>query len=46
MPLPGKGIQVGEQAPRFELPEVDGGVVALEELLGAPIVLVFYRGSW
>ena len=40
-------LKVGQQAPDFELPSVDGGTVALtDELRGGPVVLTFYRGSW
>ena len=46
MPLEDKGLGIGAQAPAFELPELDGGTLTLEERLGAPVVLVFYRGSW
>ena len=45
MPLD-QGLEAGQTAPSFELPEVDGGTVALEELLGGPVILIFYRGSW
>ena len=45
MPLD-EGLDVGREAPGFELPEVEGGTVALEDLLGSPVILVFYRGSW
>ena len=45
MPLD-QGLEAGAEAPAFELPEVEGGTVALEELLGNPVILVFYRGSW
>jgi peroxiredoxin len=46
MPLEEKGLEAGAQAPGFDLPEVEGGTVALEELLGNPVILVFYRGGW
>lgn len=46
MPLEQKGLPEGARAPRFELPEVGGGTLSLEEVLGAPVILVFYRGSW
>ncbi len=41
------GIEIGEQAPRFVLPDASGGKVALEDRLAAgPVVLSFYRGAW
>ena len=40
-------VQVGEQAPDFALEDQSNRTVALSANLGkAPIVLVFYRGSW
>lgn len=35
-------------APKFSLPNDDGTIVSLDELLaaGRPAVLVFYRGHW
>lgn len=43
----GKAIKVGGKAPDFKLPNVDGKIVTLSELLveGA-VILSFYRGSW
>ncbi|HUB76003.1 MAG TPA: peroxiredoxin-like family protein [Solirubrobacteraceae bacterium] len=39
--------KVGEQAPRFTLPDQSGEDVALAELLAeGPVVLIFYRGAW
>lgn len=46
MPLEDQGLEVGGEAPGFELEEVEGGTVALEELLGGPVIVLFYRGSW
>lgn len=41
------GIEIGEQAPRFVLPDAEGGKVSLDERLDAgPVVLSFYRGAW
>ena len=43
----GVGIAVGERAPDFELPSVEGGKVRLSELLErSEVLLVFYRGGW
>lgn len=40
-------IEVGTQAPAFELPAQDGHVVSLSSALErGPVVLVFYRGYW
>ena len=35
-------VKEGQRAPDFSLPSVLGGVVALEELRGKPVVLYFY----
>ena len=44
----GKDIPaVGAYAPDFSLPNQDGAIVHLQELLReGPLVLNFYRGSW
>ena len=43
----GVGIAVGEVAPDFELPAVEGGKVSLSALLKkGEVLLVFYRGGW
>lgn len=43
----GVGIAVGETAPDFELPAVEGGKVSLSELRKkSEVLLVFYRGGW
>ena len=42
-----KSLKAGEKAPSFSLPNVNGEIVSLEELLaGGPVVLNFYRGGW
>lgn len=39
--------QVGDRMPGFTLPDQDGRLVSLEELLaGGPVVLAFHRGHW
>jgi peroxiredoxin len=39
--------KVGEQAPRFSLPDASGKPVSLDELLKAgPVVITWYRGGW
>lgn len=41
------GLNVGEQAPRFVLPNPDGQPVSLDERLAeGPVVLTFFRGDW
>lgn len=35
-------IQVGTQAPDFDLPTTKGGNLALQGLIGAPFLLSFY----
>lgn len=41
------GIEIGEQAPRFVLPDAHGDKVALDDRLATgPVVLSFYRGAW
>lgn len=43
----GVGIAVGEKAPDFELPSVDGKKVRLSGLTKEKkVLLVFYRGGW
>lgn len=42
-----KGLQVGDDAPLFNLENQDEEVVLLEDILKeGPVVLVFYRGQW
>jgi peroxiredoxin len=41
------GIDIGEQAPRFTLPNAVGKSISLDERLEqGPVVVVFYRGAW
>ena len=41
------GLNVGEQAPLFVLPNPDGRPVSLDERLAqGPVVLTFFRGDW
>jgi len=43
----GAALQVGEQAPDFTLPDRDGRMVALHDVLArGPVVLNFFRGGW
>jgi len=40
-------IQIGQQAPDFILPNVNGKTVTLSKLLmNGPVIVSFYRGSW
>jgi peroxiredoxin len=42
-----KALRTGDAAPLFELPDAHGTTVRLEDLLlGGPVILSFYRGSW
>lgn len=42
-----RALQIGDQAPAFELPDGDGMLWCSEDLLrGGPLVIVFYRGRW
>ncbi len=45
---PGAAQPQAELAPQFSLPDTDGELVSLDDLLagGRPAVLVFYRGHW
>jgi hypothetical protein len=41
------GLQIGERAPDFSLPNQRGEVVRLSDRLSkGPVVLSFYRGVW
>ena len=41
------GIEIGELAPEFVLPDATGTKVALRDLLAiGPVVVSFYRGAW
>ena len=40
-------IELGQQAPDFELPNPEGKAIKLADLLAkGPVVVTFYRGSW
>ena len=42
-----KVLKVGQSAPEFSLPDVNGNLVALKGLLArGPVVVSFYRGQW
>jgi len=38
-------VEVGQKAPEYALPDVDGTVHRLSDLAGSPAVLLFW-GSW
>ena len=45
--LPTPGLNLGDKAPEFLLPDANGKTVSLRDTLKqGPVVLVFYRGSW
>jgi peroxiredoxin len=45
--LADRALQVGDQAPHFELPDGDGMLWRSENLLrNGPLAVVFYRGRW
>ena len=40
-------IKLGQKVPTFELPNPEGSLIALDDLLNkGPVVLTFYRGAW
>ena len=42
-----KALKVGDKAPDFRLPNVNGESVSLSDVLAkGPAVVAFYRGSW
>ena len=42
-----RALKVGQRAPNFELPDMQGHKVSLAQLHAeGPIALVFYRGLW
>jgi len=43
---PDPRLDVGAKLPDIELLDIDGNVARSSELLGAPAVLLFYRGNW
>jgi len=50
MPASAGAPRVGEKAPDFSLPDQDGKLVALQDLLASSgtraVLLIFYRGYW
>lgn len=42
-----KGLQTGELAPNFTLPDATGHEISLaKQLANGPVILTFYRGGW
>jgi peroxiredoxin len=39
-------LMVGGKLPKFSLPGLDGNTFESDSLLGAPAVVMFYRGNW
>lgn len=40
-------LKLGDKAPDFALPNGDGKLVSLSELLTrTPVIVIFYRGFW
>jgi len=40
-------LKLGQQAPRFKLPNQQGNMTSLDDLLAkGPVIVTFYRGSW
>jgi len=46
LPSPDTAPAVGAVAPPLELPDQTGRMLALDELRGERVVVVFYRGFW
>jgi peroxiredoxin len=46
MPVRDVAIAPGTHAPDFTLPDTDGRAVALSDLRGRPVVLVFLRSKY
>jgi peroxiredoxin len=43
----GRALKPGDHAPDFALPDPDGKILSLNDLLAhGPLVLTFYRGAW
>ena len=39
-------LKIGDPAPYFSLPSVDGQTYSRDDLLGAVSMIVFFRGTW
>ncbi|MUH38277.1 AhpC/TSA family protein [Zobellia amurskyensis] len=43
----GNAIKIAQKAPKFQLPNPEGKLIALDTLLEkGPVVITFYRGNW
>ncbi|MHC4909208.1 MAG: hypothetical protein ACYTF9_05760 [Planctomycetota bacterium] len=42
----GRGLQIGETAPDFDLPRGDGTTVTLGQMRGTPVIVTTYRAFW
>jgi len=46
-PIQPDRVEVGQEAPLFELDSLDGEPVSLASLRGeSPLILIFFRGTW
>jgi len=40
-------VEIGQEAPLFELETLDGELLRLQDLRGeSPLILIFFRGTW
>jgi len=40
-------VEIGQEAPPFELESLDGELLSLRDLRGeSPLILIFFRGTW
>jgi peroxiredoxin Q/BCP len=46
MPLPDKGIEIGQPAPYWELKGPEGQLIKSTEFSGRSLLLFFFRGTW
>jgi peroxiredoxin len=45
--VPNGLLKVGDKAPDFALPDVDGKMIKLSDFVArGPVVVIFYRGFW
>ena len=42
----GCNVEVNQQLPSFKLADIDGNTINSDDLLGTPVVYIFYRGNW
>ena len=41
-----KGLELGMAAPSWQLDDLDGRIVTLEQFRGRPLLMFFFRGTW